>query len=117
MLNRGFFSLRNGLLLIALMACAAPLFYRVSRSSASIQTLQARHKQLREALDRDDQPAAEFILRAILNGDPEAFAANNYDYLLGRLLEARGAGNESKQLFLRVVNRNSPLAGYAMWHM
>jgi soluble lytic murein transglycosylase len=117
MLNRGFLSFKIGLLLITLLVCASPLFYRVSRSSASMQTLQARHKQLREALDRNDQATAESILRAILNGDPEAFAANNYDYLLGRLLEERGAVTEAKPLFLRVVNRNSPLAGYALWHL
>jgi soluble lytic murein transglycosylase len=117
MLNSRFLSLRKGLLLAALLVSVTPLPYLMSRSSASMQTLLDRHKQLRAALDRDDQAAAESTLRAIMNGDPDAFARNNYDYLLGRLLEDRGAGPEARSFYLRVANRNSPLAGYALWHM
>ncbi len=86
-------------------------------SSATAQTGRQQHEQLRAALDRNDQTAAESLLREMMNGSPDAFARNNYDYLLARLLENRGANAESSVLFLRVINRNSPLAGYALRHM
>ncbi|MGE0130720.1 MAG: transglycosylase SLT domain-containing protein [Blastocatellales bacterium] len=101
----------------ALLICAALLFFMYSRSSASPETLRQQHAQLRAALDRNDQPAAEALLRKIMNSDPDAFARNNYDYLLARLLENRRAGSEASAFFLRVINRNSPLAGYAAWHL
>src|SRR5262245_61304739 len=100
---------------VALLICASPLLYPVSRPSAGAQSLQRQHAQLRAALDRNDPTAAESLLRGMMNNDPDAFARNNYDYLLGRLLENRGAGPEAQFFFLRVVNRNSPLAGYALW--
>ncbi len=68
-------------------------------------------------MDRDDQTEAESLLREIMASDPDAFARNNYDYLLARLLQNRGAGVEAGTFFLRVVNRNSPLAGHALWRM
>jgi soluble lytic murein transglycosylase len=75
------------------------------------------HAQLREALDRNEQAVAERLLREMLTRSPAAFARNNYDYLLARLLERRGANAEAGALFLRVAERNSPLAGYALWHL
>jgi soluble lytic murein transglycosylase len=75
-----------------------------------------QHTQLRAALDRGDQTAAEQDLREMAQTSPEAFARNNYDYLLARLLEQRGANAEAAALFQRVIARNSPLAGYALWH-
>jgi soluble lytic murein transglycosylase len=73
--------------------------------------------RLRAALDRNDQTTAESLLRKMLNNDADLFARNNYDYLFARLLENRGASDEASAFFLRVVNRNSPLAGYAVWHL
>ncbi len=88
----------------------------VNDSSAKAQSGRRQHEQLRAALDRND-PAAETLLRQMMNASPDAFARNNYDYLLGRLLENRGANAEASAFFLRVANRNSTLAGYAMWHL
>src|SRR5262245_9176105 len=103
--------------LLALLLCSAPLFCNRSSSSSAAQTLRERHARLRAALDGADQAGAESLLRGMIENDAHAFARNNYDYLLGRLLQNRQAGTEAGAFFLRVVNRNSPLAGYALWHL
>src|SRR5882672_4970344 len=103
--------------LLALLLCVGPLFFQRSLSSAEAQTLRERHARLRAALDRNDQAEAESLLGGMLANNPEAFALNNYDYLLARLLQNRQAGDEAATFFLRVVNRNSPLADYALWHL
>lgn len=108
---------RKELVCVALLVCAATLLLLRSDSSASAETLRQQHAQLRAALDRNDQTAAESLLRRMVNNDPDVFARNNYDYLLARLLENRNAGAEAGTFFLRVINRNSPLAGYAVWHL
>lgn len=108
---------RKEIVCVALLVCAATLLLLHADSSASAETLRQQHAQLRAALDRNDQTAAESLLRRMLNNDPDVFARNNYDYLLARLLENRKAGTEAVTFFLRVINRNSPLAGYAVWHL
>lgn len=75
-----------------------------------------QHQQLRAALDKDDVATAEGLLREMLKASPDAFAKNNYDYLLARLLKRRDANVEANQLLQSVVARNSPLASYALWH-
>ena len=75
-----------------------------------------QHQQLRAALDRNDHVVAEQTLRDFARLAPEGFASNNYDYLLARLLENRGANADANSLFQKVIVRNSPLAGYAFWH-
>lgn len=89
----------------------------VDDSSEKARSERRWHERLRAALDRDDPASAEALLREMMNTSPDAFARNNYDYLLGRLLENRGANAEARAFFLRVANRNSTLAGYAMWHL
>lgn len=55
-------------------------------------------------------------LRELQRHHAESFARNNYDYRLARLLEEREAYSEAVALYRKVVARNSPLAGYALWH-
>src|SRR5205085_2051668 len=69
----------------------------------------------RTASEQNEAAKSEQQLRELLRSNPEAFARNNYDYLLARLLEGRGA--EAAQYFQTVAQRNSPLAGYALWHL
>lgn len=90
------------------------LLLLLSNSQAQIKTTQ--HQQLRAALDRDDARTAESVLREMLTASPEVFAKNNYDYLLARLLMRRNANAEANPFLQSVVARNSPLAGYALWH-
>jgi tetratricopeptide (TPR) repeat protein len=75
-----------------------------------------QHTRLRAAMDRNDYAGAEQILREMMSGSPRAFARNNYDYLLARLLKRRRANAEAMATFQQVVSRNSPLAGYALLH-
>jgi soluble lytic murein transglycosylase-like protein/TolA-binding protein len=69
------------------------------------------------AVEQNGAAKSEAQLRELLRSSPEAFARNNYDYLLARLLEGRGAQAEAAQFFQKVMARNSPLAGYALWHL
>ena len=57
----------------------------VNDSSAKAQSERRQHEQLRAALEHNDPASAEALLREMMNGSPDAFARNNYDYLLGRL--------------------------------
>ncbi len=72
---------------------------------------------LAQSIDRNDPAKAEQQLREMLRTAPDTVARNNYDYLLARLLDQRGALAEAAPLFQKVVARNSPLAGYALWHL
>ncbi|HMV86477.1 MAG TPA: transglycosylase SLT domain-containing protein [Blastocatellia bacterium] len=85
-------------------------------SDANAQIRPQQHSQLRAALDRDDARTAESLLREMMKASPEAFAKNNYDYLLARLLMRRDANIEANELLQSVVARNSPLAAHALWH-
>ncbi len=49
--------------------------------------------------------------------DAARFRANNYDYLLGRLLEQRGDFPRAVVRFTSVVSRDSNLAEYALWRL
>ena len=75
------------------------------------------HAQTPAVIDRNDPAKAEQLLRELLRTSPDTVSRNNYDYLLARLLDIRGAQAEAAPLFQRVVTRNSPLAGYALWHL
>ncbi|MDQ3011216.1 MAG: transglycosylase SLT domain-containing protein [Acidobacteriota bacterium] len=92
------------------------LFLSFVRTTANAQIRPQQHPQLHAALDRDDVQAAEDLLREIRKAAPDAFAQNNYDYLLARLLMRRDANNEASQLLQSVGARGSVLAGYALWH-
>ncbi|MBK9709407.1 MAG: transglycosylase SLT domain-containing protein [Acidobacteria bacterium] len=81
------------------------------------QISRQRHTSLRAALDRNDYAAAEKMLVDMRRSGPDGFARNNYDYLLGRLFDRRGAYTEAAGLFQKVAGRKSALAGYALWHL
>lgn len=76
-----------------------------------------RHAQLRAALDRHDLATAEQILREFQSKSSQAFAKNNYDYLLARVLDRRGNAKEAAAAYQKVVSRNSIFTGYALGHL
>lgn len=76
-----------------------------------------QHLAVRAALDRNDFAAAESRLREMMRSSPDAFARNNYDYLLARLLDRRGAYPEARALFQKVADRGAALSAYAVWHL
>lgn len=81
------------------------------------QPLQARASAIRGALDSRDFDLAEKLLRELQSEDKTSFAANNYDYLLARLLERRGYTAEASSLFLGNLERGSLLTQYSLWHL
>jgi soluble lytic murein transglycosylase len=92
---------------------ALPLFFF---SPSPAQTLQELHARLRSASDAGDNSGALAELSALRSANPALFAANNYDYLLGRLLEKKGDGAGASANYHSVVARGSALAQYALWH-
>ncbi|HET8675573.1 MAG TPA: transglycosylase SLT domain-containing protein [Blastocatellia bacterium] len=81
------------------------------------QGLQARANEIRAAMDARDFARAESLARALAASDAAVFTANNYDYLLARLAERRGANAEAQSLYLALVERRSILTQYALWHL
>lgn len=69
------------------------------------------------AVETGDLTAAVDQLKRLETDDPETFRANNYDYLLARVLEARGDLAASAARYGDVVDRDSNLAEYALWHL
>src|SRR5436853_7271750 len=85
--------------------------------TANAQTLQARANEIRAAMDTRDFERAEQLTRDLRAASPSAFTSNNYDYLLARLAERRGASAEAADLYLGLLSRNSLLSEYALWHL
>ncbi|HEV8483974.1 MAG TPA: transglycosylase SLT domain-containing protein [Blastocatellia bacterium] len=87
------------------------------QSHAAAQGLETKANQIRAAMDARDFERAEASVRELKAADPSAFVHNNYDYLLARLAQRRGARTEATSLYLGIVSRNSILARYALWHL
>jgi soluble lytic murein transglycosylase len=81
------------------------------------QNLQIKANEIRAAMDARDFERAERLVRDLRAGDPDVFTRNNYDYLLARLAERRGAKAEASSLYLSLIGRNSNLSQYALWHL
>ena len=86
-------------------------------SHAPAQTLQAKANDIRAAMDAREFERAEDLARELRSSDRAAFTRNNYDYLLARLFERRGARSEASALYLGLLDRNSILDQYALWHL
>ena len=86
-------------------------------SQTAAQGLQARANDIRSAMDARDFNRAEVLVKELQAADPAAFTRNNYDYLLARLAERRAARAEASALYLALLNRKTPLAEYALWHL
>lgn len=85
--------------------------------TAEAQNLQAKANDIRAAMDARDFERAESLVRQFRSTDPSAFISNNYEYLLARLQERRGARSEASALYLGLLERNSILNQYALWHL
>src|SRR6266446_5849473 len=82
---------------------------------ARAQNLQAN--DIRAAMDARDFERAEALARELRTTDAAGFTRNNYDYLLARLLERRGARSEASALYLGLLDRGSILTQYTLWHL
>src|SRR5690242_1244519 len=77
------------------MMFVAILLITALRSSAVAQNLQAKADDIRNAVDSREFDRAESMVRELRAADGSTFTRNNYDYLLARLLERRGAKTEA----------------------
>ncbi|HWP42772.1 MAG TPA: transglycosylase SLT domain-containing protein [Blastocatellia bacterium] len=100
--------------MIGVFAIALFIVLVLPADSAGVQSLQSRTDAIRAAMDGRDFDRAERLVRSLKASDPSAFTRNNYDYLLARLAERRGAADEASSLYLEVLDRNSILAQYAL---
>ena len=85
--------------------------------TATAQTAQDNHQQLRTAVAEDNSPAALAQLQALSSSNPEVFAANNYDYLLARLHERTGDVAAAMKSYQANIARRSILTEYSLWHL
>jgi soluble lytic murein transglycosylase len=89
----------------------------VLTTGVQAQGLQNQANEIRAAMDARDFARAERLARQLWASNPQAFTANNYDYLLGRLAERAGARVEAIGFYNAVLSRQSILAPYALWHL
>lgn len=93
------------------------LLYCGFAASTAAQNLQSKANEIRAAMDGRDFERAERLVRELRAADAQAFTANNYDYLLARLAERKGGRAEAQALYQALLNRQSILAPYALWHL
>jgi peptidoglycan lytic transglycosylase len=90
----------------------------ISFSAAALaQTPAENQKRIQAALEAGNLNAAIAELQALKTSNARQFAANNYDYLLGRLTERNGDAAGSTATYQSVVARNSVLSQYALWRL
>ena len=95
-----------GILLILLFA---PAFYS--------QTAEELHTKIRAATDNKRSAEALSELSSFEKKYPELFTLNNYDYLVARLNERNGNAATAMGSYQAVVNRDSALKEYALFHL
>ena len=81
------------------------------------QTEQARNLLIRRSVGQKNLPLAISELENLQNQNSSGFYSNNYDYLLARLLEKQGNISGAINNYQSVVNRDSVLKQYALWHL
>jgi soluble lytic murein transglycosylase len=81
------------------------------------QSLPETHSKIRNAVENKDYQNAVVELQNLERADKKIFALNNYDYLLARMAERAGDFANATANYQAVVNRNSVLSEYALWHL
>jgi soluble lytic murein transglycosylase len=84
---------------------------------ASAQAPGEIHGRIRAALGDRNYLSAAAELRDLESKDLNGFRENNYDYLSGRVAEKVGDTAKAMAEYQGVVNRNSILKPYALWHL
>lgn len=93
------------------IAVAAVLAASVASGSAGTR------EEILAAVRAGDTASALDRLKALETSDPARFRANNYDYLLGRILEVRGDFPGAAARYTVVLDRGSNLAEYSLWRL
>ena len=81
------------------------------------QTPAETHQKILQAVESRDYQTAASELEALKKTDEKIFGLNNYDYLLARIAGKRGDAASAAANYQAVVNRNSVLSEYALWHL
>ena len=81
---------------------------------ATAQTAVQQHQEILRAVETGERDRAIRSLRVLRSKDPSLFAANNYDYLLGRLAEDSDDRAGSLANYDAVVGRRGVLAPHAL---
>ncbi|MGI8468549.1 MAG: transglycosylase SLT domain-containing protein [Pyrinomonadaceae bacterium] len=81
------------------------------------QSLNETRSKIRAAIEKSDYKSAIGELQNLERADVKIFALNNYDYLLARLAEKNNDAATAMMNYQTVVNRNSVLSEYALWHL
>src|SRR5690349_9828089 len=93
------------------------LLFVFSYNAISAQVSIESHTRIRNALAERSYLLVANDLRDIESKDPARYKANNYDYLSGRISESTGDTAAAMAAYQSVVNRNSVLKPYALWHL
>lgn len=93
---------------LVLLICSVSIF---------AQDISEIHKSIREFVNNRNYKAAISELQNLRRSDEKRFELNNYDYLLARLAEKQGDFGTALANYQSVVDRNSVLAEYALWHL
>ncbi len=72
---------------------------------------------LHTSIEQKDFAKAVSDLKKLQKKNSTIFTANNYDYLLARVAEKQGDFATATANYQSVVNRNSVLKEYALWHL
>lgn len=81
------------------------------------QTAAELHSRISESVASRNYQSAIADLELIATNYPEAFKANNFDYLLARLSERTGDLTGASKYYNAVRSRDSILREYATWHL
>ena len=81
------------------------------------QTPMETHRKILQTIENRDYAAAIGELETLKKADGKIFELNNYDYLLARIAEKQGDVATAAANYQTVVNRNSILKEYALWHL
>jgi soluble lytic murein transglycosylase len=98
---------------LALSLLLFPLLF----SSISAQNLDDANGRVRQEMDDRNYLAAIAELQKIKSEQPAVFEANNYNYLLARLSDRTGDMATAAANYQAVVNADSVLKEYALWHL
>ncbi len=93
------------------------LILLVFGSNAIAQTVKEKHSEILAAVGQKDFQTVIIRIETLRKDTPKRFISNNYDYLLARVKENLGDFSGAASDYQSVINRDSLLKGYALWHL
>lgn len=98
----------------ALLLCL-PLL--TSAIAVQAQSDDNQHRTIRSAVETGNWPTVISETTKVKTANPNLFQTRNYDYLLARAAEHTGDKTLASGQYQGVLARQSPLAGYSLWHL